>query len=152
MPRFRTNDGVGLHYTDSGDGRPVVLVHGYAAPATAWALTEDALLEAGYRVVAFDRRTEGESDAPAFGQRMARHGRDLGELLEHLGLERPVLVGASIGGNVIWAYADQYGTAALGGVVIVDQTPKMINTPDWPYGFYGLEPANAGDIAALVLP
>lgn len=161
MPRFTSNDGVGLAYTDTGrdtaGGRPVVLVHGYTAPATAWALTEDALLEAGYRVVAFDRRSTGESDTPRFGQRMARHGRDLGELLAHLdvghrSLERPVLVGASMGGNVIWAYADQYGTADLGGVVIVDQTPKMVNTPDWPYGFYGLEPGNAGTLFAAGVP
>jgi pimeloyl-ACP methyl ester carboxylesterase len=51
MTRFTTNDGIGLHYTDAGSGRPVVLVHGYAAPAVAWALTEDALVAAGYRVI-----------------------------------------------------------------------------------------------------
>jgi pimeloyl-ACP methyl ester carboxylesterase len=149
---FTSNDGVGLHFTDTGTGRPVVLVHGYTAPATAWALTEDALLEAGYRVVAFDRRSTGDSDTPAYGQRMARHGRDLGELLAHLGLRDAVLVGASMGGNTIWAYADQYGTAALAGVVIVDQTPKMITTADWPHGFYGLEPGNAGTLFAAGVP
>lgn len=63
-----------------------------------------------------------------------------------------MLVGASMGGNAIWAYADQYGTATLGGVVIVDQTPKMINTPDWPHGFYGLEPGNAGTLIAAGVP
>ena len=154
MARFTTNDGVGLHYTDSGPktqsgpGRPVVLVHGYTAPATAWALTEDALLDAGHRVVCFDRRSTGDSDTPMFGQRMSRHGRDLAELLAHLGLEGAVLVGASMGANVIWAYADQYGTRALAGVVAVDQTPKMVNTPDWPYGFYGLVPGNVGTFFA----
>jgi len=152
MARFTSNDGVGLHYTDAGTGRPVVLVHGYTAPATTWALTEDALLAAGYRVVCFDRRSAGESDTPMFGQRMSRHGRDLGELLAHLGLEGPVLVGASMGANVIWAYADQYGTGAVTGIVVVDQTPKMVNTPDWPYGFYGLVPENVGTFFAEGVP
>lgn len=152
MPTFVTNDGVTLHHTDAGSGRPVVLVHGYTAPATAWALTEDALLGAGYRVVTFDRRAHGESETPSYGQRMARHGRDLAELLEHLDLTDPVLVGASMGGNVIWAYADQYGTAALAGVVVVDQTPKMLNADGWPYGFYGFEAANAGTLFAGGVP
>ncbi len=150
--RFTTNDGVDLAYTDTGSGRPVVLVHGFTAPATAWALTEDALLAAGYRVVAFDRRSHGESDTPAYGQRMARHGRDLAELVEHLDLTGAVLVGASQGGNVIWAYVDQEGTSALAGVVVVDQTPKMLNAPDWAYGFYGLEAHNAGTLFAAGVP
>lgn len=137
MANFRTNDGVELSYTDEGKGRAVVLIHGYTAPATAWALTTDALLEAGYRVITFDRRSHGESATPAYGQRMARHGRDIGELLDHLELDRATLVGASMGGNAIWAYVDQFGSARLDGVVIVDQTPKMLNTPDWSHGFFG---------------
>ena len=98
-----------------GQGRPVVLVHGFTAPATAWVLTVDALLAAGHRVIAFDRRAHGESETPAHGQRMARHGRDLGELLEHLDLRDAVLVGASMGGNTLWAYVDQFGPSRLAG-------------------------------------
>ena len=64
MPTFRTTDDVTLAYTDEGQGRPVVLVHGYTAPATAWVLTVDALLAAGYRAIAFDRRAHGESETP----------------------------------------------------------------------------------------
>lgn len=152
MPRFSTTDGVSLAYTDAGDGRPVVLVNGYTAPATAWALTEDALLAAGYRVIGFDRRSSGESETTMFGQRMARHGRDLGELLLFLGLEQTVLVGASMGGNASWAYVDQFGTDALSGIVIVDQTPKMLNTEDWPHGFYGFDASNAGTMFAHGVP
>ena len=139
MPTFRTTDDVTLAYTDEGEGRPVVLVHGYTAPASSWALTVDALLEAGYRAIAFDRRAHGESETPAHGQRMARHGRDLGELLAHLDLEDAVVVGASMGGNTFWAYVDQFGPARLRGAVIVDQTPKMLNADGWEYGFYGYD-------------
>ena len=83
---------------------------------------------------------------------MARHGRDIGELLDHLGLDDVTLVGASMGGNAIWAYVDQFGSGRLRGVVIIDQTPKMLNTPDWPYGFYGYNVANAGILFAEGVP
>ena len=131
MPTFRTTDDVTLAYTDEGEGRPVVLVHGFTAPASSWALTVDVLLEAGYRAIAFDRRAHGESETPVHGQRMARHGRDLGELLAHLDLDDAVVVGASMGGNTFWAYVDQFGPARLRAAVIVDQTPKMLNADGW---------------------
>ncbi len=152
MPTFRTTDDVTLAYTDEGEGRPVVLVHGYTAPAASWALTVDALLDAGYRAIAFDRRAHGKSETPAHGQRMARHGRDLGELLAHLDLDDAVVVGASMGGNTLWAYVDQFGPARLAGVVIVDQTPKMLNADGWKHGFYGYERANAGTLFAQGVP
>ena len=53
MPTFRTSDGVNVSYTEEGDGHPVVLIHGFTAPAAAWALTTDALVASGYRVIAF---------------------------------------------------------------------------------------------------
>ena len=152
MPTFRTTDDVTLAYTDEGEGRPVVLVHGYTAPAASWALTVDALLDAGYRAIAFDRRAHGESETPAHGQRMARHGRDLGELLAHLDLDDAVVVGASMGGNTLWAYVDQFGPARLRAAVVVDQTPKMLNADGWEHGFYGYEPANAGTLFAEGVP
>ena len=74
---------------------------------------------------------------------MARHGRDLGELLEHLDLRDAVLVGASMGGNTLWAYVDQFGPSRLAGAVVVDQTPKMLNDAAWPHGFYGYDTTNA---------
>lgn len=152
MPTFRTTDDVTLAYTDEGEGQPVVLVHGYTAPAASWALTIDALLEAGFRAIAFDRRAHGESETPAHGQRMARHGRDLGELLAHLDLEDVVVVGASMGGNTVWACVDQFGPARLRAAVIVDQTPKMLNDGDWHFGFYGYDRGNAGTLFAHGVP
>lgn len=152
MPTFRTTDDVVLAYTDEGAGRPVVLVHGFTAPASSWALTVDALLAAGYRAITFDRRAHGESETPRHGQRMARHGRDLGELLEHLALEDALVVGASMGGNSFWAYVDQFGPSRLRGAVIVDQTPKMLNADGWELGFYGYDRTNAGTHFAEGVP
>ncbi|ROS75142.1 pimeloyl-ACP methyl ester carboxylesterase [Curtobacterium sp. PhB130] len=145
---FTSSDGARLAYTDSGPaspgGRTVVLVAGYAMPATGWALQEDALRAAGHRVVAFDRRSHGESEDTLRGQRVARHGADLHELLEVLDLQDAVLVGQSMGASTIWATIDLFGTAGIAGVLTIDQTPKLINTDDWPHGFYGMTPENSG--------
>ncbi|MFI6482429.1 alpha/beta fold hydrolase [Nonomuraea sp. NPDC050663] len=139
-----TSDGVELHYLEEGSGPVTVLVHGYSAPATWWAVQQRALVEAGHRVLAFDRRGHGDAADPAYGQRIARHAADLHEFMATLDLTQVLLVGASMGASVIWSYADLFGTSRVRGIVSVDQTPKMINTPAWPYGFYGLTPDNAG--------
>ena len=75
---------------------------------------------------------------------MARHGKDLNDALWQLDLGPVVLVGGSMGASAIWAYVDLFGTDGVRGIVSIDQTPKMINDDDWPYGFYGLTPSNSG--------
>lgn len=83
---------------------------------------------------------------------MARHGRDLGELLQHLGVNDATLVGASMGGNTVWAYLDQFGPDRVRAVVVAEATPKMLNSPDWPYGHHGYEASNAGTYFAHGVP
>lgn len=145
---FTSSDGAILAFTDSGaasgDGRTVVLVAGYAMPATGWALQEDALVAAGHRVVAFDRRSHGASQDVVWGQRIARHGADLHELLVTLDLHDVVLVGQSMGASTIWAMVDLFGADRVAGILTIDQTPKTVNTEDWPHGFYGMTPENSG--------
>lgn len=140
----RTSDGVELHHTDDGDGRPVVLIAGFCAPAESWEFQRRALLAEGHRVLALDRRSHGRSQAPAYGQRMARHGKDVHDFLTALDLDDAVLVGGSMGGSTIWAYYDLFGAERLRGVVTVDQTPRMVNDGDWQAGFYGLTRADVG--------
>jgi pimeloyl-ACP methyl ester carboxylesterase len=144
MPQFRTTDDVTLSYTDEGAGVPVVLVAGFLAAATSWHFTTRALVDAGYRVIAFDRRNHGASEAPGHGQRLARHGKDLHELLDALGADEAFLVGGSMGASSIWAYFDLFGYARCLGMVSVDQTPKMLNRDGWEGGFYGLTADNLG--------
>ncbi|BDI23115.1 alpha/beta fold hydrolase [Herbiconiux sp. L3-i23] len=154
MPSITTDDGVRLSYTEHGDpnGRPVVLIAGFKAPATTWVYQQKALAKAGYRVISFDRRGHGLSDRPGTGASMAGHGDDLAALLDTLDLHGVVLVGGSMGGNTIWAYVDRHGTDRLRGVVIVDQTPKMLNTADWPYGFYDYDESNRDTFFADSVP
>ncbi|MEV0190038.1 alpha/beta hydrolase [Kitasatospora purpeofusca] len=144
MPRITTNDGVSLHYYDEGDGQPVLLVPGYGAPADDWALQWAPLRAAGYRVISLDRRWQGQSDRPSWGQRMSRHGKDLDDLVTGLDLRGVVAIGQSMGASTIWAYVSLFGTGRLAGVATVDQSPRMVNSPDWSYGFYGLTEENLG--------
>src|SRR3954453_11089231 len=139
-----TSDGVTLRYTDEGSGQPVVLIAGFPASAETWELQRSALLAAGHRVLALDRRSHGASDNPAYGQRIARHGKDIRDFLDAAGLDQVVLVGGSMGASAIWAYYDLFGADRLRGIVTVDQTPKMANDEVWHYGFYGLTRHNVG--------
>lgn len=139
-----TNDGVRLHVTDEGDGDAVVLIAGYTAPATSWAFQREALLDAGYRVVAIDRRNHGESDQVAHGQRIARHAQDVRQVLEALDVRDAVLVGGSMGASTIWSYVDLYGTDRVRAIVSIDQTPRMRNSDEWAYGYYGFDDSNCG--------
>lgn len=152
MPHFTTSDGVRLHYLDEGAGLPVVLVAGFMAPATSWFALQEALLAAGYRVLALDRRGHGASEDPPFGARMSRHGQDLADFLAALDLTDVHLVGGSMGASTIWAYLDLQGTRRVRSIVTVDQTPKMLNSSDWSHGFYGFTADNMGTLFADGVP
>ncbi|WP_395639543.1 alpha/beta fold hydrolase [Pseudolysinimonas sp.] len=145
MGAFETSDGVLLDYSETGDpnGRAVVLIAGLKAAATSWRYQVPALERAGYRVVAFDRRGHGRSEKPVHGATILRHGVDLHELLDRLDLRDVALVGGSMGASTIWAMVSQFGTDGISGIVSVDQTPKMLNSDDWPYGFYDYDVSNA---------
>ena len=59
MPTVITDDAVTLNYLDEGTGPAVVLIAGFCAPATTWVLQQKVLVQAGYRVLALDRRGNG---------------------------------------------------------------------------------------------
>jgi pimeloyl-ACP methyl ester carboxylesterase len=103
-------------------------------------------------VLSLDRRGHGLSDRPDSGATMARHGQDLASFLDQLDLTRVVLVGGSMGGNTIWAYVESFGTERIRAIVIVDQTPKMLNDDDWAYGFYDYSAANRDTLFAETVP
>lgn len=149
-----SDDGVRLDYTQSGDpsGRPVVLLAGFKAPATSWLFQVRALVDAGYRVLTVDLRGHGEAERPKSGVTMERRGQDTANVLDQLDLRGALLMGGSMGGNTIWSYLSQFSAERLAGIVIVDQTPKMLNTADWPHGFYGYDESNIDTYFAESIP
>lgn len=153
MTTLLADDGVRLDYTAHGDphGRPVVLIAGFKAPATSWCYQVPELAKAGYRVLAVDLRGHGAAERPDAVD-MDRRGRDVRDVLNGLDLTGAVLVGGSMGGNTIWSYIAQCGLDRLAGAVVVDQTPKMLNTADWAHGFYGYDESNRDTYFAERIP
>src|SRR6267154_5965959 len=86
-----------LHYNDHGAGQPVVLIHGYPLSGRAWDKQVPALLEAGYRVITYDRRGFGQSSQPVVGYDYDTFAADLHALISYLDLADLVLAGFSMG-------------------------------------------------------
>ena len=102
-----SNGSVNLHVEDTGgDGRPVVLVHGWPLSGASWSGQVPALTEAGYRVVTYDRRGFGASDKPGEASTYDYDTLtgDLAAVLTDLDLNDVTLVGFSMGGGEVARY------------------------------------------------
>ncbi|MFB9769178.1 alpha/beta fold hydrolase [Lactiplantibacillus modestisalitolerans] len=137
--QFTTSDQVTLDYTDEGSGQPIVILTGFGGSKEIWRAQIPVLLRAGYRVINIDARCQGLSQHTAKGLRLSRHAIDAHELMVARDVQQPILLGNSMGASTWFAYLSLYGNAGIRAVIDVDQTPKMINTPDWPYGFKKVE-------------
>ena len=89
---------IDLYYEDHGSGQPVVLIHGFPLNSASWEKQTPVLLDAGYRVIAYDRRGFGNSSQPTTGYNYTTFTEDLHLLITRLGLREIVLVGFSMGG------------------------------------------------------
>jgi microsomal epoxide hydrolase len=116
---FKTSDGVRIHYLEAGSGRPIVFIPGWTMPAWIWQKQIDEFSK-DYHVVAVDPRSQGESDKPPYGHLPETRARDYKELVDQLGLKRPVLVGWSMACGELVKYAEQFGTDNVAGLVLVD--------------------------------
>ncbi len=124
-----------LYYEDHGSGRPVVLIHGYPLSSRAWDRQVPMLLEAGNRVITYDRRGFGKSSQPATGYDYDTFAADLNTLLETLDLREVVLVGHSMGTGEVTRYLGRYGSARVArGVLVSPIPPFLLETPDNPDG------------------
>ena len=88
-------------------------------PAWIWQKQIDEFSK-NYHVIAVDPRSQGESDKPTYGHLPETRARDYKELVDHLGLKQPVLVGWSMACGELVKYAEQFGTDNVGGFVLVD--------------------------------
>lgn len=111
-------DGCRLAYDDVGRGIPVVLSHGAGADRRMFDAQVPYLVEHGFRVVRWDLRLHGESRPSTVPVTPERLVADLRALAAHLRLDRPVLVGQSLGGNLSQAVVRQHPGFARGLAVI----------------------------------
>jgi non-heme chloroperoxidase len=115
----KSTDGVRIHYVEAGKGRAIVFIPGWMMPGWIWQKQIDELSK-NYRVIAVDPRSQGESDKPAYGHLPETRARDYKELVDQLGLKRPVLIGWSMGCGELLSYVEQFGEDGISGLVLVD--------------------------------
>ncbi len=107
MPYFTSNDGVRLFYEDTGQGRPLILIHGWTFSGRFFHRNISTLAEHA-RVITVDLRGHGRSDKPDRGYRISRLAADLNNLLEQLNLRDVTLLCWSLGAPVIWSYLELF--------------------------------------------
>jgi non-heme chloroperoxidase len=140
-----------IHYEDHGSGQPVVLIHGYPLSSASWEKQIPALLAAGHRVIAYDRRGFGKSSQPTTGYNYDTFAEDLHKLVTHLKLKDFALVGFSMGGGEVARYIGKYGSKGVSKAVIIGGVPPfLLKTTDNPEGvdgsvFEGIQKAVAAD-------
>ncbi|WP_281276725.1 alpha/beta hydrolase [Geomonas terrae] len=121
---------IDLYYEDMGQGQPVVLIHGWPLSSRSWEKQVPALLKAGYRVVAYDRRGFGASGRPSTGYDYDTLAADLNVLMNALDLRDAVLVGFSMGGGEVARYLGRYGSERVQKAVFMGAvTPFLLKTP-----------------------
>ena len=111
-------DNIQIAYTDTGSGRPVVLIHGYPFNRSLWADQIPALSDS-HRVIAPDLRGFGESDASQDPSTMKRLAADVAALMDHLEIPRATIGGLSMGGYVALAFYKQFASRVR-GLVLAD--------------------------------
>jgi non-heme chloroperoxidase len=124
-----------LYYTDQGSGQPVVLIHGFPLNGESWGKQQAALLDAGYRVIAYDRRGFGASSKTGGGYDYDTFAADLHALMEDLDLKDAVLAGFSMGTGEIARYLSRYGSSRVAKAAFLGSLePYLLKTDDNPDG------------------
>jgi pimeloyl-ACP methyl ester carboxylesterase len=129
---------ISLYYEDHGSGSPVVLIHGYPLSSTSWEKQIPTLLDAGHRVITYDRRGFGKSSQPITGYNYDTFAEDLQQVVTHLKLKHFALVGFSMGGGEVARYIGKYGSKDVSKAVIIGGVPPyLLKAGDNPDGVDG---------------
>jgi pimeloyl-ACP methyl ester carboxylesterase len=126
----RGGGGLRLHVREWGDpaGPPILFIHGWSQNHLCWSRQYESALAADFRLVAYDLRGHGSSEAPLEPEHYtsaALWADDVAAIVEQLRLERPVLVGWSYGGFVICDYVRRHGQAAIAAIDLVEGAVKL---------------------------
>jgi non-heme chloroperoxidase len=135
MPFIETRDGTRLHYKSWGEGRPVVLIHGWPLSGDSWDPVTNALADAGFKAIAYDRRGFGRSDQPSHGYDYDTFADDLSEVIGQVAGGEAALVGFSMGGGEIARYLSRHGSRGIAKVALISSVvPFLLKTADNPSG------------------
>jgi non-heme chloroperoxidase len=136
MAYAETRDGAKVYYKDWGTGDPVILIHGWPLSSDSWDPVSNALVEAGHRVIAYDRRGFGRSDQTWDGYDYDSFADDLADVMAATGAtENVTLVGFSMGGGEVARYMSRHhGKGVVRAALIASVVPYMLQTDDNPDG------------------
>lgn len=121
---------VEIYYEDLGEGSPVVLIHGWPLSGRSWEAQVPALVEAGHRVITYDRRGFGASSQPWNGYDYDTLAADLKMLLDHLDVTDAAIVGFSMGGGEVARYLGTYGSERISKAVLASAVPPFLHKSD----------------------
>jgi non-heme chloroperoxidase len=131
----KTGEEISIAYSDYGKGQPVVLIHGWPSSREMWEYQLGDIVNAGYRVIKYDRRGFGKSSKPWSGYDYDSLAGDLNELLKQLNLQKVILVGFSMGGGEVVRYIANYGQERIARIALLSSViPYMLKTADNPEG------------------
>ena len=126
---------IDLAYNDQGSGQPVVLIHGFPLDGASWEKQTHALLQAGYRVITYDRRGFGRSSQPSVGYDYDTFAADLATVLDVLDLTVVVLVGFCMGTGEVAGYLSRYGSDRVAkAAFLASLEPYLLITDEHPDG------------------
>ena len=126
-----TKDGTQIFYKDWGTGQPIVFHHGWPLSADDWDAQMLFFVNAGFRVIAHDRRGHGRSTQSATGNDMDTYAADMAELAAFLDLKDAVHIGHSTGGGEVTRYVAQYGgDGRVAKAVLIGAIPPVMLQSD----------------------
>ncbi|MBP9907446.1 MAG: alpha/beta hydrolase [Rhodoferax sp.] len=134
------DDGERLHLYQTGQGTPLLLLHGWTASHAAWSplITPLTRLHPTVRLLRPDARGHGgHALQTGTAVDVRRLARDVMNLLDHLELERVAAVGHSMGALTLWQCLRDFGSTRFSALAFIDQSPKLMTDPTWHDGIYG---------------
>jgi len=132
LKHYTASDGARIAYSDEGDGRPLVLLHGLMAHSAFFERQRE--LADAFRVIAVDLRGHGRSPAGPVPPTIDRIAEDVTGLARHLDLGGAVGIGWSLGAAVLWRVLAGPASDRFAGAVVIDMTPRVLNDGDWDLG------------------
>jgi non-heme chloroperoxidase len=141
---FITDDRIKLFYEVSGQGKPVVLIHGLTASSRHFQ-KQIPVLAGHFQVIAFDLRGHGQSQASEDSLTLTRLAKDLKQLLDYLQITRASFIVWSMGAHVIFEYIKNYSCKEIENIIIIEMAPKLLKAADWNFGLPGVFSRIKGD-------
>jgi pimeloyl-ACP methyl ester carboxylesterase len=120
----------------AGQGRPVLMIHGLGGSHHDWDGTVESLTPR-HTIHRFDLLGHGERAGTERKPSLHEMAHDVAQVIDGLALERPLLVGHSMGALVVMKYLQDHGSARIAGVCLIDQSPRITTDEHWRLGLFG---------------